>query len=135
MNRILALSKEKKLFSEIQTGLNKNIPLELITFPDTLNLIEKYVSIHIQLVILDIDLLNGQLVKLINILRSINKNVKIILISSKDKLPVCSKALSLGILSYLLKPVSVTSLTNLILSSMQSFSKKKSPSRSLESHE
>jgi len=119
MDRILALTNEKELFSEIQEKIQDRTEIDIITCMDNLNLIEKFVSQHTELVILDIDLLNEKVIKLINILRAINKNLKIILMLSNDKMSICSLALSLGVVSYLVKPVSNDNLTKIISATLK----------------
>jgi len=71
------------------------------------------------LVILDIDLLSEQVLKLINILQSIKRNSQIILVLSKDKMAICSAAFSLGIVSYLVKPVSTRNMYDVISTALQ----------------
>ena len=118
MTRVLALSREKEIFTDVRTRMREKPKFELRTYSDTVNLIENFISFHTQLVILDLDLLDRQILKLINVLRVINKEVKIILVLSQDKMSVCSKAVSLGVISYLIKPVSSTNLSKLILSTL-----------------
>ena len=119
MERILALTTEKDLFTGIQEKIQDNADIDIKTCIDNLNLIEKFVSQHTELVILDIDLLKEKVIKLINILRSINKNLKIILILSNDKMSICSGALSLGVVSYLIKPISINNLAKIISATLK----------------
>jgi len=119
MERILALTNEKDLFYGIQEKIKDKTNIDIKTCIDNLNLIEKFVSQHTELVILDIDLLNDRVIKLINILRSINKSLKIILILSNDKMSICSHALSLGVVSYLIKPISIDNLTKIITATLK----------------
>ena len=119
MKRIMALSEEKKMFDNVLLKIKKDNYLELKIFSDSLNLIDDFVTHHTELVILDLDLLNEKIIKLINTLKTIKKNVQIILILSKDKMPICTKALSLGVLTYFLKPISPTNMSNLILSALK----------------
>lgn len=119
MERILALTTEKDLFTGIQEKIQDNADIDIKTCIDNLNLIEKFVSQHTELVILDIDLLQEKVIKLINILRSINKNLKIILILSNDKMAICSSALSLGVVSYLIKPISINNLAKIISATLK----------------
>ncbi len=119
MERILALTNEKELFSGIQEKIQDRTEIDIKTCIDNLNLIEKFVSQHTELVILDIDLLKDRVIKLINILRAINKNLKIILILSNDKMSICSTVLSLGVVSYLIKPVSIDNLSKIISATLK----------------
>jgi response regulator of citrate/malate metabolism len=75
-------------------------------------------SLHSELVILDLDLLGEQVTHLMNVLRNIKKNVQFILILSTDKMPICPEAISLGVISYILKPCSAKNLGNLIQSTL-----------------
>lgn len=119
MERVLALTTEKELFEQIQERFEEQTAIDIKTYIDNLNLIEKFISQHTELVVLDIDLLNETVIRLINILRTINKNLKIILILSSDKMPICSQALSLGVVSYLIKPVSIENLSRIISATLR----------------
>ena len=121
MDRILILSAENNLFSKVQEamGKNNNAEIEIITCADSLNLIENYVSQHTELVILDIDMIKEGAIKLINIIRSIKKNVQIILILSKKNMSICSEVLSLGIVSYLIKPFSIENLSKIVIATLK----------------
>lgn len=116
MNRVLALSNEKKMFTDFRKRMGGKINLKLAVYSDALALIENFASFHTQLVILDLDLLDRRILKLIKVLRNIQKDVKIIAILSKEKLPVCPEVLSMGIVSYIIKPISLKILSDLIIS-------------------
>lgn len=119
MDRILILSGENDLLSEVQKKINDKAEIEIIACEDSLNLIENYVSQHTELVILDIDMIKEGAIKLINIIRSIKKNVQIILILSKRNMSICSDVLSLGIVSYLIKPFSIENLSKIVFATLK----------------
>lgn len=119
MDRILILSGESNLFSEVQEKIRDKAEIEIITCADSLNLIENYVSQHTELVILDIDMIKEGAIKLINIIRSIKKNIQIILILSKKNISICSDVLSLGVVSYLIKPLSIENLSKIVIATLK----------------
>jgi DNA-binding NtrC family response regulator len=114
MYRILALSQDKDLYAGVRDFLESSKDIEIKTFVNNLDFLEKYASVHTDMVILDIDLLNEQVLKLINILQSIKRNSQILLILSKDKMSICSAAFSRGVISYLIKPVSTRNVYDMI---------------------
>lgn len=121
MDRILILSEENNLFSKVQEimGKNNKAEIEIITCTDSLNLIENYVSQYSELVILDIDMVKEGVIKLIKILRSIKQNVQIILLLSKRNMSICSQALSLGVVAYLMKPFSIENLSKIVFATLK----------------
>jgi response regulator of citrate/malate metabolism len=119
MKRVLALTNEDRIFAEVKNNINEFENIEIVTFPDSLNLIDNFVNNHTELIILDLDLLNGEVIKLMKILRAIKKNSQIILILTENKIKECSKAISMGVVSYILKPVSEIELTNLVISTLK----------------
>lgn len=119
MNRVFALTNENRIFSEVKIAINEIENIEILTFSNPLNLIDKYVNCHSELIILDHDLLNGEITRLMKILRAIKKNPKIILILKENKINECAKAISMGVVSYILKPVSEIELTKLVISTVK----------------
>lgn len=119
MERVLVLTEDEELFIKFKKKIREGLEIQIVTCPDSLNLIENYTSQHTELVILDIDMLKNGVSKLINILRSIKKNVQIILILSKANMSLCSEVLSLGVVSYLIKPVSVDNLSKIVLATLK----------------
>lgn len=119
MDRILVLTTEIDLFAKIQKKIEEGNEIQITTCNDSLNLMEKFVSQHTELVILDIDMLKERVVKLINILRTMRKNLQIILILSQDNMSICSDALSLGVVSYLIKPLSTDNLHKIISATLR----------------
>lgn len=119
MNRILALTKEKELIREIERVVLEDVSVDIETYTDMLEFIENLHTRFTQLVILDIDLLLEKIIKLISVIRSIRKDCKIILILSQENMAICSSALQMGIVSYMIKPVSVLNVYNIILSMLE----------------
>lgn len=119
MDRILVLSTEIDLFKKIQKRFEEVSEIQITTCDDSLNLMEKFVSQHAELVVLDIDMLKEGVVKLINILRTMKKNLQIILMLSQTNMSICSEALSLGVVSYLIKPVSTDNLHKIITATLR----------------
>ena len=118
MYRILALSQDKDLYAGIKDFSEGISKVEIKIFSNSIDLLEKFSSLHTELVILDIDLINEQVLQLINILQAIKRNVSIILILSLDKMPICSTAFAMGVASYLIKPVSTQNVSDLIASAI-----------------
>ena len=118
MPRVFAITKEEELLKELNKALGCSQDLQFSSYVTPLKLIENYTSMHSELVIVDLDLLGDQATHLMNVLRNIKKNVQFILILSPDKMPICSEAISLGVISYILKPCSGKNLSNLILSTL-----------------
>ncbi len=119
MYRVLVLSEEKVLFEKIVNMIGQQEEIEISTCPDSLDLLEKFFSLYTELVVLDLDLLNNQIMKLINILHSFKKNLKIILILSEEKMSICPSVCSLGVVSYLIKPFSLKNAADIISSALK----------------
>jgi len=119
MYRILALSHDQDLYAGVKDFSEGSSEIEIKTFNNSIDFLENFSSLHTELVILDIDLLNEQVLQLINILQSIKRNARIILILSQDKMSVCSAAFSLGVASYLIKPVSTRNVYDVIVSAIE----------------
>lgn len=117
--RILALTDEDHLIADLEDRINQSSPAEIIVTTSYLDLIEHYSRRHARLLILDADLLDEKMIQLIRIVRSIKKNSSILLLLSREKIPLCSEALSLGVVSYLIKPISVTNAADIICSSLE----------------
>ena len=118
MNRVFVLSQEKHFFSSSRQWVSPTGRFSIHLFTDVLDLIAALLKAFCPLVILDIDMLNGKTKKLIHILRSIQKDIQIILILSQEKIGSCSDALPFGVISYQIKPVSHTKIKELIESSL-----------------
>lgn len=119
MNRVLALTQEFHFFSDVEEAVQKKSEVEILTFSNSLELINHFLKNYAQLVILDIDILGNEILKMIHVLRSIHRGAKIVLILSSENMSICSSALTAGVLSYQVKPVSVKNAADLIISVIQ----------------
>lgn len=127
--RILALTDEVDLIADLEARINHFSPAEIISTTSYLDLIEHYTCRHTRLLILDTDLLNEKMIQLVRIVRAINSHGRILLWLSQEKIPLCSEALSFGMISYLIKPISVTDAANIVCSSLEIISRKSSMSK------
>jgi len=118
MHRILALTSDKETSIELKNALSKPDSIEMLSYSSTLDLLESFQNFHSNLVILDIDLLKDEVTKMINLLRSSRSDFKLILILSSENMSFCSKALSLGVVSYLIKPISISNSVKIISSAL-----------------
>jgi DNA-binding NtrC family response regulator len=119
MYKLLVLSEEENLFSEVEENVQHNDSLEVRTFRHSLEMINYFLSHYASLIILDVDLLKSELLEMIQVLKSIHGEVRIILFLSPENMPLCSSAISLGILSYQIKPVSPETVMDIISSVLQ----------------
>lgn len=118
MQKVLALTNEKELMAQIEDSIKSHSSIKISVSSDYLDLVENYQRRHAQLVILDVDLLNGRVVQLINVLRAMKKDCRILLMLSPDKMSLCSQAVSLGMVSYLIKPICIQNARNIICSAL-----------------
>jgi DNA-binding NtrC family response regulator len=116
MNQILVLTQETEISLEIERNLKTVGSLKIYTFSNSLELINHYLTNYASLIILDCDILKNDILPLIQTLQSINQNAKIIILLSQTQIKICSSVLSLGILSYQIKPVNITNIVEIITS-------------------
>lgn len=116
----MVLSAETEWFEQISRNLDEEEQWEILMHSNVLEFLEHFLSRFPALVILDIDLLGKEINRVIKILRSLKKDLKIMLILSSEKVAICSQALSLGVLTYLLKPISPANASNIIKSTLVS---------------
>ena len=116
MNKVLVLSQDKYLFQKVEGEIESKDSIHLYTFSNSLDLIKYYLANHASLILLDADIVKSDVLKLIEIIHDINQQAKLILLFSPENMSLCSTALSLGILSYQVKPVSAESMVELIFS-------------------
>jgi|GEM_PF-3316285 len=119
MNQILVLSEDIDYFSEISESIQNLDHVEIHTFSHSLELINYFMTNYAQLVILDLDVLQSETFEMIQILRSLHTNTKIVLFLSSENMPICSEALTFGVLSYQIKPVSRERTLEIISSTFQ----------------
>jgi len=112
----LVLSQDKYLFQKVEGEIESKDSIHLYTFSNSLDLIKYYLANHASLILLDADIVKSDVLKLIEIIHDINQQAKLILLLSPENMSLCSTALSLGILSYQVKPVSAESMVELIFS-------------------
>ena len=93
--------------------------IEIKTMSDPLVFLEVFLSLHCQIVVLDIDVLKDKTGSMINIIQLMNKDIPLIVILSKDMMPVCLSVFSKGISTYLIKPISPENLKALIESTIK----------------
>ena len=118
MYRIFAFTKEKKLIQEVEKKILEDVNVEIKINSDILEFLESLLRHYAQLVILDVDLLGENVNKVIDIARSIQKDCKIVLVLSHTNMSICSSALTKGIVSYLIKPISVLSAYKIFLTTL-----------------
>ena len=119
MYRILAFTKEKDLIGDVEQAILEDVEIEIKTSSDILQFLENLLKNYTQFVILDVDLLCENVNKVIDITRSIQKDCKIILVLSQKNMPICSSALTKGIVTYFIKPISVSNAYKIILSALR----------------
>lgn len=116
MNKVLVLSQDKTLFQRVEGEIVSKDSIRLYTFTNSLDLIKYYLANYASLILLDADIVKSDVLKLIEIIHNINQEAKLILLVSPENISICSSALSLGILSYQVKPVSPENMVELIFS-------------------
>jgi len=116
MNKVLVLSQDKALFQRVEGDIVSKDSIRLYTFSNSLDLIKYYLTNYASLILLDADIVRNDVLKLIEILHNINQEAKLIILVSPENMALCSSALSLGILSYQVKPVSPENMVDLIFS-------------------
>ncbi len=126
MYRILALTYEKSLIDGIEKTLLNDINVEVKVSSDILDVLQNVQQKYTHLVILDIDMLFDGVNKLIDIIRAIQKDCKVILILSSENMSICSSALTQGLVSYLIKPLSVVNAYKIIIATLNTDNKNKS---------
>lgn len=116
--RILSLTDDRDLISRIEQEISRYEKVEILVVDDGLELVEEQAIRRTSVIILDADLLQDRLNRLITILRTVDSHCKIVLFLSSENLPLCEKALPLGMVSYFFKPVPVTNAATLVCSSL-----------------
>jgi DNA-binding response OmpR family regulator len=118
MNQALILTEEEEYFSEIIKNVQNLNNFEVHIFDNSLELINYFLTNYAQLVILDLDLLQNETFEMVQILRSLHSDSKIVLFLSPKYMPICSEILSLGVLSYQVKPVPAERTLEIISSAL-----------------
>jgi len=114
--RILSLTEDRELISEIEDAINRHVQVEILVADDGLELVEEQAIRRTSVIILDADLVQQRLHRLITILRTVDHHCKLVLFLHAENLPVCEKVLPFGMIWYFFKPVPVENAARLILS-------------------
>ena len=107
------------MIEEIRNHLKNKGRFEVKFYTNTFDFLEHFLEWYPQVVIMDVDLIQSNTLKLIRILQKLKKDLKIFLIVSSRNMKVCSQALSMGIITYLLKPISTKNICSLIHSTLK----------------
>jgi len=119
MKSILALTLDNKLISEMNSTFAKKRVAEVRTFSESLELIDYFLKQYVPLIVLDIDVLKEKVLHLIRILRSIHRETQFILVLSSKNIQICSAALSQGVVSYQVKPISTENMLEVVASTLK----------------
>ncbi len=114
MNKVFVLTKDPLFLDSLTQFTRKNEDILAVTFSNNLEMLNRFLSDYAPLVILDIDLVKKDTFHMIQILHSIHRKTKIVLVVSTDDMPICTASLAYGVLSYQIKPVSPQSISELI---------------------
>lgn len=114
MYNVLILTNDANFYKEVEKKISGINRIKFHTFDHGLELINFFLTNYAQLVILDIDVLQNEILEMIQVLRTIHKETKILLLLSPVNMPLCSNALTLGISSYQIKPISQENVIELI---------------------
>jgi len=115
---VLAFTEDSILLSQLVQHFDRLSSVEIRTVASFLQLIEQHSDRHAKLIVLDADQLMEQVVPLVKILRTMDQRCKILLLLSPEHLSLCTQVLSLGMVSYLVKPVNARSVSSLICFSL-----------------
>jgi response regulator of citrate/malate metabolism len=115
---MLTLSSECLFFKEVEKYLKPIMSIEISNFSDSLDIIDCYLKNYAQLIVLDIDLIKENVLKLIEVIHSIHRDTQIILLLSKENTNLCPEAFSRGVISYHIKPLSPENFSKIIKSTL-----------------
>ncbi len=105
MRTIMVLTAEPSLFIKRNHLEAQEETIDIRIYTDVLDFMEAFLQAHPQLVILDIDVFNGRISQMVNILTAMEKQLKLLLLLPKEKLKSISRRVVLSDLPYLIKPV------------------------------
>ncbi len=114
-NKLITVD-EAGVITQIEEEINRHDSVEILVAGDGLQLVEEQAIRRTSVILLDADLLQDRLLRLITILRTVDSHCKIVLFLSSENLPLCEKTLPLGMVWYFYKPVPVANTANLICS-------------------
>jgi DNA-binding NtrC family response regulator len=118
MYRIVTLTCEQDFVHELEGYLKSNTSIEINNFSNSLDLIDFCLKKYAQVCILDIDLLQQDIIKLIEVIHSIHQETQIILLVSEENTNICPEAFSRGVSSYQIKPISAKNFIRIIESTL-----------------
>ena len=118
MYRIVTLTSEQDFVHELEVLLKSSRSIEINNFSNSLDLIDFCLKKYAQVCILDIDLLQQDIIKLIEVLHSIHQETQIILLVSQENTNICPEAFSRGVSSYQIKPISSKNFIRIIESAL-----------------
>lgn len=102
MKQVIILTAEKTF----QGTPDSNYDFKIQSFQACCTFLESFLSNHSDLVILDIDLLEQRVIHVLKLIKLLKSSVPVILVLSDKHITTCKNALPIGILAYLMKPVS-----------------------------
>ena len=114
--RLLSLTDDQDLISRIEEEIARQVPVEILVTDDGLELVEEQAIRRTSVILLDVDLLQDRLQRLITILRTVDSHCKFVLLLSPENLSYCERVLPYGMVWYFFKPVSPVNAANLICS-------------------
>ncbi|MGD9898059.1 MAG: response regulator [Calditrichaceae bacterium] len=101
MKHVIILTAEETFKGQPDSDFN----FEIQSYRACCTFLESFLSNHYELVILDIDLLEQRVIHVLKIIKLLKRSVPVILVLSDKHITICKKALPMGILAYLMKPV------------------------------
>lgn len=116
---VLVLTEETGLFGEVKEMMQQYKAFDMRIYGNHLDLLDSFSTLHPEMIILDIDMVNEQVFKLINVLKSLQKSLNILLIGSTDKIALISNAFAAGVNSYLVKPLSADNVCDFLIASLK----------------
>ncbi|GAB4338471.1 MAG: hypothetical protein Kow0037_22520 [Calditrichia bacterium] len=125
MKTAILISQNSDEWIDLEKELSKSKELRLYVYSDVLELVEFLLNRFCDLVILDVDMFKEKTVQLVRLINRLHSNVRVILLSDQENMSYCSAALSYGVMSYQIKPITPYSLIHLISNSIQLKTKSK----------
>ena len=118
MQNVVLLVEDQSQFEEIGKQLMKEHDLRFHFFGNCLQFIEFVISNYADLVIIDLSIVKDRINYLIRILKRLQSDIRIILLLSKEQVKHCSDILTLGVLSFQIKPISPDTAMQIIASTL-----------------
>ncbi len=118
MQNVVLLVEDRSQFEEIGKQLMKEYDLKFHFFENCLQFIEFIISNYADLVIIDLAIARDRINYLIRILKRLQNDIRIVLLLTKDQVRHCSDILTLGVLSFQIKPISTDTAMQIIASTL-----------------